>query len=373
MLKLLEGVEAMNYSWAAYENGLKRLSEYIALEYAKHEGADDLRVDLLENIAQARHHGDTPESCTARKRLVAELNHVVKQATGVSFIQICISTSPELGYLTSVYNVAQCACDTLSSERVWPGQCQDIVEQFGERPVLDSIAAKIPDTTQVSLRHIDNRISGLVQVLEDFEECCPPPYRRLTKNLRNKQAEIFQQLVFFVREVRMVDCSAFEEFIIVYQKVGEITNTEQSSISISSQPFSQEEHIRTSFSTDDATEVGIPSSEAHLNAAELEEQHQDIHQQLEQKEAEGLSAINFTTLREAIVDAFSEDDLRILCADIGQALRNNRFNRVRVSLDFLTGSGLPGKVQSLIDYCEMRGWLSYLVEEVHKARPDLEF
>jgi len=77
-----------------------------------------------------------------------------------------------------------------------------------------------------------------------------------------------------------------------------------------------------------------------------------------------------TALREAVIRAFTLEELRLLCADIRQALRRNGIDQP-FSLDLLEGVGLSGKAQSLIDHCERRGWRSYLITEIRKARPNL--
>ncbi len=78
-----------------------------------------------------------------------------------------------------------------------------------------------------------------------------------------------------------------------------------------------------------------------------------------------------TALREAVIRAFTLEELRLLCADIRQALRRNGIDQP-FSLDLLEGVGLSGKAQSLIDHCERRGWRSYLITEIRKARPNLQ-
>jgi hypothetical protein len=81
--------------------------------------------------------------------------------------------------------------------------------------------------------------------------------------------------------------------------------------------------------------------------------------------------IDDTALREAVIRAFTLEELRLLCADIRQALRRNGIDQP-FSLDMLEGAGLSGKAQSLIDHCERRGWRSYLITEIRNARPNLK-
>ncbi len=82
-------------------------------------------------------------------------------------------------------------------------------------------------------------------------------------------------------------------------------------------------------------------------------------------------SVDLTALREDIVRAFSLEDLRTLCADITQALRRDGKDEL-ISLDLLEGSGLRAKAQSLGEYCERRGYFSYLITAVCKARPNLD-
>lgn len=54
--------------------------------------------------------------------------------------------------------------------------------------------------------------------------------------------------------------------------------------------------------------------------------------------------------------SISLEELRMLYADLTQTLRRNRINEL-FNLEMLEGASLAGKVQSLIDYSERRGWL----------------
>lgn len=82
-------------------------------------------------------------------------------------------------------------------------------------------------------------------------------------------------------------------------------------------------------------------------------------------------SVDLTALREAIVRTFSMEDLRTLCADITQSLRRDGKDEL-INLDLLEGSGLRAKAQSLGEYCERRGYLSYLITEVCRVRPNLD-
>jgi hypothetical protein len=71
-----------------------------------------------------------------------------------------------------------------------------------------------------------------------------------------------------------------------------------------------------------------------------------------------------------LVQAFSLEELRVLYADLRQTLRRNGINEL-FNLEMLEGAGLAGKVQSMIDYSERRGWFNYLMAEIRKPRPNL--
>jgi uncharacterized caspase-like protein len=101
---------------------------------------------------------------------------------------------------------------------------------------------------------------------------------------------------------------------------------------------------------------------------------QGVMQQVVNKQGEELSEpdVDRTTLREALVRTFSLEELGLLCADLRQTLRRNGIDEP-FTLDLLAGVGLSGKAQGLIDYCERRGWLSYLITEIRRVRPNLKF
>ena len=80
--------------------------------------------------------------------------------------------------------------------------------------------------------------------------------------------------------------------------------------------------------------------------------------------------LNLRALREAIVKAFSLEELAILCSDIEQALIENG-NDLQVNLDLLEGNGKVAKVQGLITYLDRRGVLNYLTTAVEQSRPNL--
>jgi len=75
-------------------------------------------------------------------------------------------------------------------------------------------------------------------------------------------------------------------------------------------------------------------------------------------------------LREAIVSAYSIEDLQALCSDLEQDLADKN-TPLRVSLDIVGGSTLPAKTLNLIDYMDRRGQLDVLADRVRKERPNL--
>ena len=86
------------------------------------------------------------------------------------------------------------------------------------------------------------------------------------------------------------------------------------------------------------------------------------------------SSVNQTALRNAIVSAYTLDQLDVLCADIEQAIKDaGEAHPIKVSLDMVGGATLPGKVQNLIQYLDGYGYLGYLVRAVRADRPNLSF
>jgi hypothetical protein len=87
-----------------------------------------------------------------------------------------------------------------------------------------------------------------------------------------------------------------------------------------------------------------------------------------------LDNINRSSLRKAIVEKFTMEEEGILCADIKQSLANAEV-KIELDLDTLGGpqQGEEGLVQELIDYLDRRGFLGYLVDAVHQARPEIKF
>ena len=73
-------------------------------------------------------------------------------------------------------------------------------------------------------------------------------------------------------------------------------------------------------------------------------------------------------LRETMVQAFSLDELELLCADVEHDLAANGI-ALQVNLELVGGNGKPGKVLNLISYLDRRGYLAYLVTAVRRARP----
>jgi len=82
--------------------------------------------------------------------------------------------------------------------------------------------------------------------------------------------------------------------------------------------------------------------------------------------------VDKTALRKTIVRLFSLEDLKLLCSDLHETLIQHGIDEP-FNLDMLNGAALQSKAQDLIDYCERRGWLTYLLAELRAARPDVAF
>ena len=75
-------------------------------------------------------------------------------------------------------------------------------------------------------------------------------------------------------------------------------------------------------------------------------------------------------LREGMIQAFSQEELEILCADVEQALTDKGV-QLQVNPEMVGGSSKPAKILNLINYLERRGHLAVLVEAVRRARPGI--
>lgn len=82
------------------------------------------------------------------------------------------------------------------------------------------------------------------------------------------------------------------------------------------------------------------------------------------------TAVDKRALREAVVQAFSLEDLDVLCADVEQDLAKDSIE-LQVNLEMVGGSGKTGKCLKLIDYLDHRGYLAYLVTAVRRERPGI--
>jgi hypothetical protein len=80
------------------------------------------------------------------------------------------------------------------------------------------------------------------------------------------------------------------------------------------------------------------------------------------------ATVDKRALRERMVQAFSLDELELLCADIEHDLAANGI-ALQVNLELVGGNGKPSKVLNLISYMDRRGYLAYLVTAVRHARP----
>lgn len=312
-------------------------------------------------------------------------------------------------YLVYVGGVIQGACVLFSgTEEIWADQCKNIIEHFRKRPTLEHIVTKIASST-VDLHHIDRCVSNLIWLLEDFEKYCPPN-RKTIESLRNKRIKIHSELMRCAENIQRVDNSSNEESIYQHQEIASSASAEQPLVDVLSPEQDQNPPTQ-----DDSGKNDDLSSKVPVSIAEEEQQNltpEPVHKQAEkpyehmaegvsrpasssfkkglflvwgkvfqtrsqkqtQKRAEKSSEkeIDLTSLRKAMVQAFTLEELEILCADIKQTLHSNGINEP-LSLDMLPGTTQLGKAQGLIVHCEERGWRTYLLTEIRKARPQIEF
>jgi hypothetical protein len=71
-----------------------------------------------------------------------------------------------------------------------------------------------------------------------------------------------------------------------------------------------------------------------------------------------------------MVQFFSMSELADVCLDVQEALADAGIN-LEVNLEMVGGEGKRAKVLNLIQYLERRGYLSYLINAVRKARPEI--
>jgi hypothetical protein len=82
--------------------------------------------------------------------------------------------------------------------------------------------------------------------------------------------------------------------------------------------------------------------------------------------------INTRSLREALISHFSMEELKLLCSDVEHSLAEDGIN-IPVNPEMVGGDTKPVKVLNLITYLDHRGYLIYLVEEVQRQRPVMNF
>lgn len=83
-----------------------------------------------------------------------------------------------------------------------------------------------------------------------------------------------------------------------------------------------------------------------------------------------LRIVDKRTLRQALIEAFSLEDLELLCADVEQDLADDGIT-LPVNLEMVGGSTKPGTALRLIDYLDRRGYLGYLIQAVRRHRSGL--
>lgn len=86
--------------------------------------------------------------------------------------------------------------------------------------------------------------------------------------------------------------------------------------------------------------------------------------------AKSTDNIDQIALRHALVQAFSLEELEILCAEIQTDLEKTGVT-IQVSLEIVGGVGKQAKVLNLVQYLNRRGYLSYLVSRVRNSRPHI--
>src|SRR6266571_7026689 len=203
----------MNYSWMVYEKCLQLLLRRIPQDHCEYENVFALQTRLQQNITHAKSYGDTEVLHAARKHILSDLNNLTMQVLKGSLIQLCIESCCLFKYLAHVYETARYAHDTFGDERVWPDQCQRIIDDFRKRPVLAEVAKEVIGGVW-ALSRIDDRVTKLIQLVEEYERISKLPSRRVG----NKHDEVIRQLNMFVEEVQTIDNKSFKELMEWYQQ-----------------------------------------------------------------------------------------------------------------------------------------------------------
>lgn len=86
--------------------------------------------------------------------------------------------------------------------------------------------------------------------------------------------------------------------------------------------------------------------------------------------AAAATTVDKRTLREAMLKAFSSDDLELLCSNVQDSLADSGIG-LQVNLDVVGGNSKPMQVLNLIEYLNRRGYLDYLVKAVREERAGL--
>jgi hypothetical protein len=80
--------------------------------------------------------------------------------------------------------------------------------------------------------------------------------------------------------------------------------------------------------------------------------------------------VDIRELRMRMTNAFNEEELALLCADIEQAFRADGINEP-LDLEIVGGKSKATKVLNLIQFLDRRGRLGYIIQMVRASRPGL--
>jgi hypothetical protein len=84
----------------------------------------------------------------------------------------------------------------------------------------------------------------------------------------------------------------------------------------------------------------------------------------------GGAPVDASRLRRVLTDAFSVEELQLLCADVEQALAD-RGVALKVDLETVGGASKPAQVLNLVQYLQRRNLLEPLLAAARAARPGL--
>lgn len=124
--------------YSRYEIGLRRLLEQLGADHPRYSEALTYQHRLIENIEQARRHGDTETLRAERSRIIEQLNRFALEEVGTPFNDLCSQASestqpfeptPPTSNTLALWRVFVASSGDVSKERQ---RLREIVEEMNE-------------------------------------------------------------------------------------------------------------------------------------------------------------------------------------------------------------------------------------------------